>query len=697
MSTPTLQAPSPAGTVRRAGRGLRVLPGDARRPGATVTGDGVVFTVYSSTARRMHLVLFDAGTGAELATLPFPDEYRTGHAFTMTVAGADPDTVHYGFRAEPDGAGPVGPVLLDPYAKALAGGEEWGRRPDYRCRIVDDAFDWQGVTRPRIAPQDLVVYELHVRGFTRGRACGVRFPGTYDGVREKIPYLRDLGVNCVELMPVFEFDETDNPFTDPASGAPLHNYWGYNPVAWFAPKAAYAADPWGAGPVRELKTLVRELHRAGIQVVLDVVLNHTAEGDHRGPVLSLRGLDDGAYYLHGPDGSYRNLTRTGNTVNANHPLTRALILDCLRYWAEQYRVDGFRFDMAPILARGQDGSPLERPPLLEAIAADPVLAGCHLIAEPFDADGLDLLGTFPRHGRWMEWNARFQYAVRRFLAGHTTDATEPALRLRGSPDVYAGHGTGASVNFVASHDGFPLADWTAYEQRHNEANGEGGGDGPHDNASWNAGHEGPTDDPGVLRLRARQVRNALLLVAVSHGVPMLAAGDESGRSQHGNNNAYCQDNETSWLDWAAGDAALLAFTRAVLAFRRAHPVLRRRDHPPAEAPDGGLPPYSLHGERPWQPGADGLLAVLMHRPGQAAEPGDTVFVAANNRPWERRVEPPPPPGGTEWRLFADTGAPPGHDIHPTEGAGHVPVPGPLTLADHSVTVLVAHPMGRNER
>ncbi|MGH4033396.1 glycogen debranching protein [Actinomycetota bacterium Odt1-20B] len=680
-SPPARRAPLPPG-----GR-PRLLPGDPRRPGATVTGDGVAFTVYAPAADRMHLVLCDPIDGTALTEIEFPPQFRTGDAFTLTVPGLDPDTVHYALRAGSAGA----PLLLDPYAKSLAGGEQWGRRPAYRCRITADGFDWQGVPRPVTAPQDLVVYELHVRGFTRGAGAEVNAPGTYSAVAEKIPYLRSLGVNCVELMPVFEFDETDNPFTDPATGAPLRNYWGYHPVALFAPKSAYAADPWGDGPVRELKTLVRELHRAGIQVVLDVVLNHTAEGDHRGPTLSLRGLDDDASYLHDADGSYRNLTRTGNTVNANHPRTRRLILDCLRHWAVEYQVDGFRFDMAPILARGQDGAPLKRPPLLEEIAADPVLAGRHLIVEPFDADGLDLLGSFPRLGRFMEWNSRFQYGARRFLAGHDTDATELAARLAGSPDLYDGHSTAASVNFLASHDGFTLADWAAYERPRNEANGEGGTDGPQDNASWNSGHEGPCDDPGVLRLRARQARNALLLLAAGHGVPMLAAGDEFGRTQGGNNNTYCQDNATSWLDWTLPGRRpeLLAFARAALALRRAHPVLRRRAHP-ADAPGSGLPAFSLHGEQPWQPGAEGLLAVLLHEPGAAGQPGDTVFLALSNRPWERKVKPPPAPAGSEWRLFADTGAPPGHDIHP-EPAQRPPVGGPLLLAEHSAAVLVAHP------
>ncbi|BAJ25947.1 MULTISPECIES: alpha-amylase family glycosyl hydrolase [Kitasatospora] len=698
MNAPPTRTTPPPRPAPPAPPAPAVLPGDPLRPGASPTAAGVTFTVNSPTAHAMWLVLLDAAHGGILREIRFPEEYRTGDVFTMTVPGLDPRAVHYAFRAQHSPGTPPGPLLLDPYAKALAGGEHWGQRPAYRSKIVHDDFDWQDVPHPRIAPQDLVVYELHVRGFTRHPSAAVRHPGTFAGLREKIPYLRALGVNCVELMPVLEFDETDNPFTDPATGAPLPDYWGYNPVAFFAPKAAYAADPWGPGPVRELKELVRELHRAGIEVILDVVLNHTAEGDHRGPTLSLRALHDTAYYLHDHDGSYLNLTRTGNTVNANHPVTRALLLDCLRHWASEFRVDGFRFDMAPILTRGQDGRPLDNPPLLEAISHDPVLAHCKLIAEPFDASGLDLVGRFPSHGRWMEWNSRFQYAVRRFLTGTGDGGEELAHRMAGSPDLYGRRGHRASVNLLTSHDGFTLADWTSYDHPHNEANGERGEDGPRDNASWNAGCEGPSEDPAVLRLRSQQIRNALLLLLTAPGVPMLTAGDEFGRTQHGNNNAYSQDNATGWLDWTLADtnAHQLAFVRACLALRAAHPVLRRPARAPGDTPPGWpYPALSRHGELPWRgedPAAEGLLALLAHhQDDDATTTADTVFLAANTRGHTRAVHPPPPPAGTRWHLFADTSAPPGQDINPPGAPPGPALAGPLTLAGHSVTVLVAHP------
>ncbi|WP_433889503.1 glycogen debranching protein [Streptomyces sp. CA-111067] len=674
--------------------------GNPLLPGATPVPGGVNFSVGSPARGPLSLVLLDPVTGAETGSIRFPRRYRVGDVHTMTVLGLRPGAFDYGYRAPGTG------LLLDPYARLLHGGETWGRRPAYRCAVPAEPFDWQGDTPPRIPAEDLVVYELHVRGFTRHPSSGVAHPGTYAGLAEKIPYLLDLGVNCVELMPTAEFDETDNPVPVPAGRPPLADYWGYNPVGFFAPKAGYAADAHGEGPVRELKTLVRSLHRAGIQVLLDVVLNHTAEGDERGPTLSLRGLHDQAYYSHAEDGSYRNLTRTGNTVNANHPVTRALLLDCLRHWATEYHVDGFRFDMAPILARGPDGALLANPPLLEAIAHDPVLAGRKLIAEPFDADGLDLVGRFPSYGRWAEWNPGFTYALRRFLTGTPGSAGDLADRLVGSPDTYGHRGLTAGVNFADCHDGFTLADWASYDRPHNEANGEGGIDGPQDNASWNCGAEGPTDDPDVLRLRARQVRTALLLVLTAHGTPMLAAGCELGRTQRGNNNTYCQDNEINWLDWTAldRDPSLHHFVRACLAYRRAHRALRRDTVPEDAATGPGRLPYprlSWHGRRPWQPdwSAQSRLVVLLHHEPADDEgrPDDTVLVAVNSASQPVAVDLPPPPPGTRWHTFADTAMEPGHEAHAPGTEPALPAGAPVLLADHSAIVLTALPQERREK
>jgi isoamylase len=648
--------------------GFRVTPARPLPLGSTVTPDGIAFAVASGTAHRMSLVLLDPERGDELAELPFPPEYRVGDVWAMTVLGLDPELVHYAYRADGSDA-----LLLDPRARRLAGGEVWGRRPRYRARAVPpDDFDWADERPPRVPVEDLVVYELHVRGYTRHDSAGVAAPGTFAGLREKVPYLRSLGVNCVELMPVFEFDETD------IAGAPGRlNTWGYHPVGFFAPKASY-------GSPREFKELVRDLHAAGIEVVLDVVFNHTGEGDHRGPTQSFRGLDNATYYLLTPDGEYYNFSGTGNTLNCNHPVVREFILESLRHWAVEYRVDGFRFDLASILSRGTDGAPLPNPPLLEALAHDPVLADRKLIAEAWDAGGLYQVGSFPSYGRWMEWNGQYRDALRRFLVARPGSAGELAGRLIGSPDLYGGRGTGASVNFVTCHDGFTLADLVSYDHKHNEANGEDNRDGHDANESWNCGHEGPTDDPDVLALRARQTRNALTLLMVSNGVPMLLAGDEFGRTQRGNNNAYCQDNGITWVDWdlAGRNRDLVAFVRGLVDFRARHPVLRRAAHPGGERPDGwAYPPVSWHGARPFEPdwsAGSRLVAMLLHEEGV-----DTVFVVANTDVVAAEVVPPSAPEGTAWHVFVDTGS---------DDAAESSAAGGLVVGGKAVVVLEARPV-----
>ncbi|MEU0688400.1 glycogen debranching protein [Streptomyces uncialis] len=677
------------------GAGPRVSAGTPHPFGATPVPGGVNFAVGSSVATAMDLVLMRPGDGGPVAEIPFDPGHRVGDVFTMTVAGLVPGRFHYGYRVR-YADGTRSPVVLDPYARELAGSGGWGRRPRYRSALPPAGFDWGASRPPRVPADRLVVYELHVRGFTRHPSSGVRAPGTYAGVRERIPYLKELGVTCVELLPVFEFDETDNTYSSPATGEPLRNLWGYNSVGFFAPKADYAADRSPGGPTRELKSLVKELHEAGIEVVLDVVFNHTAEGDHRGPTQSFRALDEAAYYLLDADGTPLNLTATGNTVNCNHPVTRALILDCLRYWVTEFRVDGFRFDMASVLARGTDGALLDNPPLLEAIAHDPVLAHCRLIAEASDAAGSYQVGSFPAYGRFAEWNMRYRDAIRRFLLGHPGSAAEFAARLTGSPDLYPDRGPMASVNYITCHDGLTLADWTSYDRRHNEANGEGGLDGIPDEDSDNCGHEGPTDDPDVLRLRGRRTRTALLLLLASRGTPMLLAGDEFGRTQQGNNNAYSQDGPLGWVDWDLldGDGARTAlFTRRCLELRRAHPALHRPRHPRGPGRPGcPYPPVSLHGEQPWRPDRSPsarLLAAVLCEP--VPEGGfDCVFLAANTGPQERTLLLPPAPDDTRWCLFADTGAGPGREVFAV--GGEPPLDGArFTLAAHAAVLLVARP------
>jgi glycogen operon protein len=550
----------------------------------------VNFSVYSRSATRLELLLFDREDAARPSrTIPLDRErHRTYHYWHVFVPGLAPGQI-YAYRAH----GPSEPargqrfdpakLLLDPYGLAVAVPAKYQRQAAREPgddtavamkSVVADPhrYDWEGdapLQRPYV---ETVIYELHVRGFTKHPSSGVspEKAGTYAGLIEKVPYLQDLGVTAVELLPVFQFDAQDAP-------AGLTNYWGYSPVAFLAPHQAYSSrrDPLGA--LDEFRDMVKALHRAGIEVILDVVFNHTAEGDHLGPTFCFRGLENEAYYLLEHDRSrYANYTGTGNTLNANHPVVRRLIRESLRYWVEHMHVDGFRFDLASILSRDESGHPLPRPPVLFDLESDPVLAGTKLIAEAWDAAGLYQVGSFVGDA-WQEWNGRFRDDIRRFLKGDTGTVSHVAARLLGSPDLY-GHEEREpeqSVNFVTCHDGFTLEDLVSYDRKHNEANGEGNRDGSDDNASWNCGVEGPTDDPAALALRARQIRNFLALLLLSVGTPMLSMGDEIRRTQRGNNNAYCQDNETSWLDWTLLERHhdVHRFVRSLLAFRMRRDVV----------------------------------------------------------------------------------------------------------------------------
>jgi len=569
--------------------GFALQRGHPFLPGAWPVPGGVNFAVFSRHAHSCTLVLFEHGATQPTAEIPFPEEFRVGHVFCMFVFGLSPEQFQYGYRMD----GPWAPeqghrfdpskVLLDPFAGCVAGGEVWGERASgdglsrYRASLVPEDFDWEG-DRPLGLPfTDLVIYEMHVRGFTRSPTSGVKFAGTFAGLREKIPFLKELGINCVELMPIFEFDECEIDRRHPRTGERLFNYWGYNTLAFCAPKASYAASGRAGMQVDEFKSLVKELHKSGIEVILDVVFNHTAEGGEDGPTLSFRGLDNRTWYLLTPEGRYRNFSGCGNTLNCNHPVVRDFVLNCLRWWVAEYHIDGFRFDLASILARDENGVALPNPPLLEALAADPILGTTKLIAEAWDAGGLYQVGSFPAYGRWAEWNGRYRDCLRRFLKGDHGQVSELASRLAGSPDLYAGRGPAASVNFVTCHDGFTLADLVSYNDKHNEDNGEDNRDGASDNYSWNCGVEGPTDDPEVNALRQRQAKNFFCLLMLANGVPMFAAGDEFLRTQRGNNNPYNQDNETSWLDWSCIErhADFHRFAKRMIAFRKAHPSLGR--------------------------------------------------------------------------------------------------------------------------
>ena len=596
--------------THRAG-GLEYRAGQVFPFGASLVDGGVNFSVYSKDATGCTLVLYHHSQPEPFAEIPFPDSFRIGNVFAMLVFGLNIDTVEYGYRFD----GPWAPekgfrfdpskVLLDPYAKSVSGRSVWGRKeengPDFvhRGQIIREDYDWEGDTPLGLPLSDLVIYEMHVRSFTAHPSSGVRHPGTFAGITEKIPYLKKLGINCVELMPVFEFDEFENERE--YGGRRLLNYWGYSTVGFFAPKAGYAASaPFGM-EADELKHTVRLLHRNGIEVLLDVVFNHTAEGNEQGPAISFRGIDNRTYYLLTPDGGYYNFSGCGNTMNCNNAVVRSMIRDCLRYWVSAFHVDGFRFDLASIMTRDESGVPMVAPPLLESLARDPVLGRSKLIAEAWDAGGLYQVGCFPSWRRWSEWNGRYRDCVRRFIKGDYRAAPELLQRISGSPDLYEGRVPASSVNFITCHDGFTLRDLVSYNDKHNEANGEGNRDGSNDNCSWNCGQEGETRDPEVLDLRLRQMKNMLTVLLTSRGVPMLLSGDEFANTQYGNNNAYCQDNEVSWLDWNQLDKNkdLFTFIRKLIAFRMDHPVLRAREF--SFGYNGtGYPDLSFHGLTPWK-------------------------------------------------------------------------------------------------
>ncbi len=686
--------------------GFGFCPGNPLPFGASLVPGGVNFSIYARHATACSLVLFRRTERQPLVEIPIPLEFRIGDVFPIIVVGLDHNEIEYGYRVwgpyEPEAGHRYNSdmILLDPYAKAIGGREVWGKTVDvdnpfqHRARIMADPFDWE-TDRPLNTPiEDLIIYETHVRGFTRHKSSGVNNPGTYDAVQEKIPYLKYLGINCVELMPVFEFDEFEHSRINPETGEVLLNYWGYSPIGFFAPKTGYAASGEHGGEVNELKTLIKELHRNGIEVILDVVFNHTAEGNEKGPTISFKGLNNRMYYILTPEGYYYNFSGTGNTFNCNHPTVRAMIRDCLRYWVAEYHVDGFRFDLASIMTRDVDGMPLPDPPLLRELAFDPILGRTKLIAEPWDADGLYHLGSFPAYGRWAEWNGKYRDTLRRFLRGDAGQVGEMAKRIQASPDLYPGRGPIATINFVTAHDGFTLMDVVTYSEKHNESNNEPNDNGTNENYSWNCGFEGPTDDPEVNVLRHRQIKNALAMLLLSQGVPMLLMGDEAGRTQCGNNNTYCQDSDMSWFNWGFihSNNDIFEFFRACIAFRHTHPVLRNgyflRNE---DYKENGCLDITWHGTKidtpDWSEKSRTLAFMLCGSYAKGTLANDNhIYVAMNMYHKEQSFELPDLIEEWErWHIFANTGTAelhwPGSEppLHNQSG---------VTLKPRSVLILV---------
>lgn len=649
--------------------GFKIRPGFFRMYGACVASNGVSFTINSHGATRCTLLLFKPQASKPYARIPFPDSYRIGDTYSMLVFDIKPDEFEYAFSFD----GPYEPakgllfneenVLLDPYSRAVTGQRKWGEKPEggkdfeYRARVVKSSFDWGDIKQLEQPFEDLVIYETHVRGYTKDKSSGVSAPGTFAGLKDKIPYLKDLGINAVELMPIFEFDEMESARV--VDGVQLYNYWGYNTVSFFAPNTSYAFNEEHNHEGDELKSLIKALKENGIEVILDVVFNHTAEGNEMGPCFSFKGIDNNVYYMLTPDAHYYNFSGCGNVMNCNHPVVRSFIIDCLRHWAIEYRVDGFRFDLASILGRDQNGAPMANPPILESLAFDPVLGKMKLIAEAWDAGGLYQVGSFPSWNRWAEWNGRYRDDMRSFLKGDDGMAGNAITRITGSRDLYSPESRGhkASVNFMTCHDGFTLYDLYSYNEKHNEKNGWNNTDGDNNGHSWNCGAEGETDDPNVNGLRRRLIKNAFAALLCSRGLAMFFAGDEFCNTQFGNNNAYCQDNIISWLDWSRLEEfkEIHDFVRHMIQFRKEHPILRKMTKPSSCQ----FPEISVHNGTPFNASTDyktKLIGIMYAGRNEEDTEDDIVFYCMNAY-WEPLVmQLPVLPNGKHWHVDTNTNA-----------------------------------------
>ena len=677
--------------------GFQIRPGFFREFGAVAIPGGVNFTIHTHGATSCELLLFHRKAEEPYAVIPFPESYRIGFCYSMIVFDLDIEEFEYAYRLD----GPYdekkglrfdkNKILLDPYARAVTGQSQWGHvnnaQHGYRARVVQSNFDWGDQRHHSIPMEDLIIYELHVRGFTMDESSGVKHHGTFEGLREKIPYLKELGINAVELMPIFEFDEMrDVRLIDENE---LIDFWGYNPVSFFAPNTSYCSSMEYNREGLELKTLIKDLHDNGIEVILDVVFNHTAEGNEFGPCFSFKGFDNNIYYMLTPDGHYYNFSGCGNTLNCNHPVVRDMILECLRYWVIEYRVDGFRFDLASILGRNDDGTPLSQPPLLRSLAFDSILGNVKLIAEAWDAGGLYQVGSFPSWKRWAEWNGRYRDDMRRFLKGDDFLAQTAAARITGSPDLYdpAYRGGNASINFLTCHDGFTLYDLYSYNQKHNEANGWGNTDGADDNNSWNCGVEGETDDPAILALRKRLMKNACAILLCSRGTPMFLSGDEFADTRYGNNNPYCQDNLISWLDWSLlkKNKDLFDFFQYMIRFRKDHPVIRK-DLEPSYL---GVPAMSTHGLTPDETNFSGdshVVCVRFAGYNETTQKEDLVYLAVNSGWFPVTLTLPELPEHYKWKVAVNTGDPKCQFFHKNSMPT---VESKIFLGERSVIIFVA--------
>lgn len=654
--------------------------------GATFTAEGVNFAIAAKEAEKAALCLYEESQRRLLKEIELdPLQHKTGDVWHILIKGL-PEIFAYGYKVKPFLSNDTY-LLLDPYAKLLDTSCKWGEPAEMPYSPIGRAaasqpFDWQGDKCLRLPNKEMVLYEMHLRGFTQDSSSQVEHPGTFLGLIEKIPYLKDLGINAIELMPLFEFNEREISTKNPKTGERLYNYFGYSTVNFFSPMNRYASKSDHQNTLTEFKMLVRELHKNGIELILDVVYNHTFEGNEKGPVQSFRGLNKRAYYMMDADGNYLNFSGCGNTFNSNHPLVRELILDSLRYWVTEMHVDGFRFDLGSILTRAENGTPLANAPIVEAISLDPILSETKLISEAWDAGGLYQVGHFYPGTRWSEWNGQYRDIVRRFIKGTSGMKAPFATAICGSQDLYgAGRSPTCSINFVTAHDGFSLADLVSYNGKHNEENGENNRDGFDHNESWNCGVEGHSSNKRIVYLRERQIRNFHLALMVSQGIPMLLMGDEYAHTRHGNNNTWCQDNELNWFLWNRLDIrpGFYRFYRALIHFRKNQPLLNREAFL-------GEKDITWHGLNPVNPdwGNDNRFsAFTLNREGKPE-----LYVAFNASHAAQLLATPPLEHGKQWKWVVNTHNPSPEDYY-DEGNRPLMQTGSYRIPSYSAIMLQA--------